>query len=723
MLRFLSKRKRSRKILLLAFVILLAIGLVSFFGPGIKTGVSGTAGNDTVVAKVADYDITLKDLRDALQAFGRQMAMGQGSSRIDDPNTIYRLYGPQVLENLIREKLIQYEAEQRNIGATDREVQARLQQMFNPWPGPEQYRQRLQQAGVTPVKFENDLRAMIAQEKLRSFITSAIQIPPKEVEDEYRRNNTNYSVRWVEVTAEKFRDQVTVNDAALNEFFQQRKDDFRITTEQRRARYIFVDQKKAGEAIQVSDDELRQDFVPERNIQQVRVSQIVLSIPKEKPKADASKGKDAKKEAGKDAAKDAAASAAAVSSEDLEETVRKKAEELVKRAQGADGKPGEDFAALARDNSQDARSKAAGGDIGWVNKKEKRETDDPLNRVFNMQKDEVTQPTKKGDKFYILKVTDRKLPTFEESKEQLLKEARMRKGYTRAVEIATEAEQKFKETQNADNVVGELNKKYGGQVAAVRETPFFVEGDTLPDLGAASELESAIFDLDNTGEFTERLNLNEGFAVAQYTERREPHEPAFDEVKTKVEDRYRADRARELALERARQLCQAKTPEALKSAAESAKLKADERAGLTGGESIGPLITEADRAVVYKLNPNEVTREPIKVSDSDNYVVLGMMSRKDADMGEAFQKERKSIEERLQQGRRESFFSAQIAAIQKRLKSEGRITIYQDVIDSAMDVVSGAGVQQPPMPGGPGFPAGAGNPPRGRRGPRAPQPQ
>ena len=304
MLRFLSKRKRSRKILLLAFVILLAIGLVSFFGPGINNGVSGTAGNDTVVAKVADYDITLKDLQDALSAFGRQMAMGQGSSRIDDPDTIYKLYGPQVLENLIRERLIQYEAEQRNIGATDREVQARLKQMFNPWPGPEQYRQRLQGAGVTPVKFENDLRAMIAQEKLRSFITSAIQVPPKEVEDEYRRNNTNYQVRWVEVAAEKFRDQVTVNDAALNDFFQQRKDDFRITTEQRRARYIFVDQKKAGDTIQVADDELKQNFVPEQNIQQVRVSQIVLNIPKEKPKAEA--GKDKAQDAKKDAAKDAA---------------------------------------------------------------------------------------------------------------------------------------------------------------------------------------------------------------------------------------------------------------------------------------------------------------------------------------------------------------------------------------------------------------------------------
>jgi hypothetical protein len=66
-------------------------------------------------------------------------------------------------------------------------------------------------------------------------------------------------------------------------------------------------------------------------------------------------------------------------------------------------------------------------------------------------------------------------------------------------------------------------------------------------------------------------------------------------VKTKVEDRYRADKARELAAARARQLCQARTPDALKAAADAMKMKTDERAGLTGDATIGPLITEANR--------------------------------------------------------------------------------------------------------------------------------
>jgi peptidyl-prolyl cis-trans isomerase D len=693
MLKFLSKRKRSRKALLWGFILLLALGLIGVFTPGLG-GLGGAANDDTAVAEVGDYEITLKDLRTALNSYGQQLAQSQPGMQMNDMGFLYSIYGKQVLDSLIRQKLVLYEADRLHLKTTDQEVQDRLKQIFNPWPGAEMYRAQLRQSGMTPIQFEDGIRASIAEQKLRSYITAAAQVSPQEVEEDYRRNNTSYTVRWVEVSADRFRDKVQIADADLRAFFDQRKAEFRINTEQRRARYIFIDQNRAGESIQVPDDELKADFNPEQGIQQVRVSQIVLNVPEADAKAEAQKT-DAQKPAGQNAQTPATAP---------DEEVRKKAEEMVSRAKGEAGKAAEDFAALARQYSEDAKTRASGGDLGWVDKNDKRETDDPLTRVFTMQKDEVSQPIRKGDKFYVLKVTDRKIPTFEESREQLLKEARARKGYTRAVETATEAAQKFKESKNAEAVVAEINGKFGAQVASVKETPFFAEGDSLPDLGAAAEFQSAVFDLENQGDISEYLSVNNGFAIAQYTEKRDPHDAEFEEVRAKVEDRYRTEKASELAAEKARQLAASQSPESLKAAADAAGIKTDERAGMTGNDSIGPLVSDANRRVVYDLKQGEITREPIKVENSDSYVVAALVNRKEADMGEPFQKERKSVEERLLDTKRNTLFSAYMAQSQERLKQEGEIKVFEDRIDSALasgTTAPGASPQQ-------GFPSAPG---------------
>ena len=698
MLKFLSRRNRSRNALLIIFVAALIVGLIGFFAPGMNpmSSSSSSANDDDVVATVLNREITVKELRSTLNAYGQQMAQGQGAMKQIDLPTVYGIYGQQVLDGLIRKHIVQYEAEQSHITATDGEIQERIRQMFSPWPGPEQYRARLQSAGTTPRDFEENVRGSIVEEKLRSFISAAAQVSPQEIEDDYRKTNTSYKLRWLEVTPDKFRAQVTVNDADLRSYFETRKSDFYVSKEERKAKYIFVDQKKAGEAVQVSDDELKKEFNPDANIQQVRVSQIVINVPAKSP-APAAKSGDAKKDAA------AAASIPASSSPTPdEEAIAKKVETIYNRAKGGEGKPAEDFAKLARELSDDAKSKASGGDIGYLNKKDKRETDDPLNRVFTMSKDEISSPVRKGDKFYILKVTDKKQPTFEESRAELLKSARERKGYTKAQEVTTEVEQKFKELKNAESVAAEINSKYGAQVATVKETPFFTQGEDLPELGASSEVDSALFELKNQGDVTEWVNVNNGFAVAQLAEKREPHEASFEEAKTKVENRYRNDKAKEIAAEQARKIAQAQTPDAMKSAADAAGIKVDERAGIKATDSIGVLVSEGSRAPIYKLKAGEVLREPIKASDSDTYVVAAVVERKDADMGEAFQKEKKGIEEKLLQERRDNLFTTHLAASQKQLKDAGKIDIRQAVIDT---LIAGS----PTSPGA-GTPGGEPNP-------------
>src|SRR5262249_1126696 len=231
MLKFLRGQQKSRNAFLLIFVGILTLSLIGLFSVVVSGGGAGLfrgpGGSDTVIAKVGSYVVTARELKDALTAFGQQMAQGQGRSGSQDIKTVYDLYGPQVLESLIRQKLILYESNRLSLEATDSEIQSRLRQMFNPWPGPEQYRMRLQQAGMTAVRFEDDLRASVAQEHLRSFITAAVQVDAKAVEDDYRHANNKYSVRWVEVDPEKLRDKVQVNEPDLRAHFEAHKAEFR----------------------------------------------------------------------------------------------------------------------------------------------------------------------------------------------------------------------------------------------------------------------------------------------------------------------------------------------------------------------------------------------------------------------------------------------------------------------------------------------------------------
>ena len=703
MLKFLSKRKRSRKWLLIGFVVLLALGLIGAFTPAWEGIKGATSADERPVGEVANYKITLRELRQALTFYGQQVSAGRGAIRQDDAAQTYALYGQKVIDDLISEKVKLYEADRLNLKATDREVQERIKQVpgFNPWPGAAQYRARLLDAGMTPAQFEDNLRNGIVEQKLRSFITAAAQVSEQEVEEEYRRDKTSYVVRWVDVTPGTFRDKVAVSDAELRAFFDQRKSDFRINSEQRRARYIFIDQTRAGQSLQVSDDELKHDFDPERAVKEVRVSQIVFNIPKDQPETPT-----------------APKTPTSQKSTKTKEEISRLAAEVNARARGEEGKPAEDFAALARQYSDDAGAKFNGGDIGWVNR-DSLKPDNPLLNVFSMAKGDVSQPvtTNTNDKVYIFKVTDRRLPTFEQSREQLLKEARVRKGYTRAVEISGEASQRLKESKNIDAVVAEMNGKHGNQVASIKETPFFAMGDSLPDLGAASEFEQAVFGLQQTGDATDRISVNNGFAVAQLVDKRDPHDATFEEVRAKVEDSYRTEKAKEVAAARARQLAEAQSPDQLKTMAASMGLTAEERSGYSPGNDpqIGPVTSEADLARIQKLNKGEITREPIKVTGGTSYVVAAILDRKDPDMGDPFQKEKKSIQERLLDAKRNTLFTSYLAAVQKRLKDDGDIVIFDDVIKSALGTTAAPGSLPPQLPGG-----GAGvMPPAPRNNPRS----
>ena len=51
-----------------------------------------------------------------------------------------------------------------------------------------------------------------------------------------------------------------VSDADLRAYYDSRKTDFRILEDQKKIRYVFIDQAKVGEKIEISDADLRAEY-------------------------------------------------------------------------------------------------------------------------------------------------------------------------------------------------------------------------------------------------------------------------------------------------------------------------------------------------------------------------------------------------------------------------------------------------------------------------------
>jgi parvulin-like peptidyl-prolyl isomerase len=80
---------------------------------------------------------------------------------------------------------------------------------------------------------------------------------------------------------------------------------------------------------------------------------------------------------------------------------------------------------------------------------------------------------------------------------------------------------------------------------------------------------------------------------------------------------------------------------------------------------------------VFNLKAGEVTKIPVKVGD--NWVVLGVTNRHEADLAE-FAKQREQLTQTMLSARQNQVFEDYVTTVQQRMKQDGRIKIYQDVL-------------------------------------------
>jgi peptidyl-prolyl cis-trans isomerase D len=654
MLKQLSRLERTRNILILAFVALMAVSLVLFFRPGGGAARVDPTKSTEVLAVVGGEEITVSDF-----AMEKQREQARFSQYGGISLARLGLTDEKILERLIATRIAVQEAERLGLGASESEVRERISTMFRDLSGKltiadsagkldmAKYQERV---GDVP-SFEQRVAADIAREKLEAFVTAGVAVSEDEVREDYKRKNTSLDLTYVTVSTSKLAEKIQPADQELKDYYETHKTEYRIDVPQKKIRYVFIDQSKAGAKVQISDNELREEFQnvkPEFKTAGVKVQQIVLRVARE----------------------------------DLDAGVQKKANELVAKARGQSGTATEEnFAELAKGNSEDAATARNGGRVAGLVKKSSTNPDDPYQRTLDMQPGEVTDPIKYKNAYFILRRGDSVPKTFEMAKPELLVSARNTRGYKIAQRIAQKAQDRLKETKDPQKVAQELAAEANMSPAdMVRETPFVKPGDDVAKIGSSQQFEDGIAPLNNPNDVGERTPIKDGFAVPMLVEKRDPRIPEFDEVKDKVVAAVKQEKAKSQLEQTAKDIiASAKAPADLKAAAQKYGLEAKAEANYKIGTALADLGSSA--VLDQPLNNakvGEVLSAPIFLNE--NYLVVSVTKRTEADMAE-FAKQRDSLMETAQNERKNQVFEDYLAGVQQRMKQDGDIKIYNEVLD------------------------------------------
>jgi len=624
-------RKNVRNPYVQAVLGLIILVFIFFFGWGVRSK------RATYVAKVNDTEI---DLATYQRAYGnltdlyRKAYGDRWNARMAKELGLAR----RALDQLIDQTLLLQEADRRDIEVTDEELAAAIQAVGAFQEGgrfsKKRYLQILDANRITPLEYEQSTRRELLLRKVEQAIRSQAQVTDAEVEAEYRDRNTKARIAFVAFRPEAFEADVKVTDAALADFYEAQKEQYR-TPERRSARYILFGPEAFEKDVEVTDAEIEQEYnwrAGEFTVAEaVRARHILLKVP---PNADEAKEKE----------------------------VRERIEKL--RKQILDGA---DFAELAKKYSEDPGSKDRGGDLGYF---ERGKMVPEFEKVaFELEPGQVSEPVKTAFGYHLIQVEDhrqaRQQP-LEEVRDRIERDIRRRK----ALELAfTAADNTLMDLEDGKVTWDDLAKEH-----EVKTTGLVAKTDRIPGVAKPDEFRDLLFSTDPDGP-GEILETPQGTYLIAVAEAKPAEIPPLEAIRDRVEAAYRKAQAARLAREKAEQfLAEAREKgwdEALKAWSLTAETTQPfaKKGGAVPKIGWSPELKEA----VFGLEPGQVADEPFEV----NGVVYAvrLVERIDPDMS-GLEEAREQIRKELLSKKQGEYFEEYL----KRLRAEAEIEINEDLL-------------------------------------------
>ncbi len=306
---------------------------------------------DDVVIRVDDYEVKRGEYYRALErtneAFRAQLGPNYGKFKQ------FLNLEQRTIDGLIEEHVIQDYVRSLGLWASTGQIEGYLAQLpfFQKFGlTRETYDSFLHSQGMTGEVLEAKVREDLQAMQLQNIVLDLAQPTTKELQAAYREQNATFVYETVSFAPQMFEAKVDTSDEAkLKQYYEGYSDKYRRPASVRYS-YLRFDPSRFLDRAEVTDDDIRQRYEQKQSQfyepKQVKFRQIVFQKASEEASAlEKMVAPDAKPEGGKA----------------INEAKLAKAKEIVERL-----KKGEDFAALAKEFSEDAETKKDGGDRGWL---------------------------------------------------------------------------------------------------------------------------------------------------------------------------------------------------------------------------------------------------------------------------------------------------------------------------------------------------------------------
>jgi peptidyl-prolyl cis-trans isomerase D len=572
--------------------------------------------SDSFVAKVDGKEVTPEQFREAWNRYRGQMQQMMGAqfdaATFDTPER-----KREVLDQLVNEQLLAIANEKLGVVVPP----SQIREVIVNYPAfqndgkfdKDRYRMLLQSSGLTPAGFEETVRKDLSTRQLTAQLAQSSVVTDAQVNAYLRLRDQTRDFSFFKLERPSA-DGVKIADADIDAYYKAHGNEF-MTPEKVSLEYVELDAATMQADVVPDEAALKQRYedgkarftAPEQRL----ASHILVKV---------------EKNANADAQKAALEKAKAIA---------------------AEAKSGKDFAALAKEKSEDLGSKAQGGDLGWI---EKGVLDPAFeSALYAMKKGDVSDPVLSSEGFHIISLRDvreGKVKSFEEVKGELTKEY-----------LETERERRYSDVSG--RLTDAVYKDPSLQAAAkslglpLQKTALFSraggEGVAKDPKVVKAAFSNAVL---TEGGTSDPIELSPNHIVLVHLDKHESSQPkpldaVREEIRKKLVDEQIAKQAKEQADTLYARLQKGET---LEQVAAVAKAKVETQAGVgrNAANIDGKIVAD-----VFKLARPAAADKPVTSLvplAGGAYALVALAAVKDADTAKLDAKTREAARNQIAQG-------------------------------------------------------------------------